>query len=484
MLRKIIGNGFVDNILKVSFSNVISLMSGVLVGFIVPKMMGLEGYANYKIYTLYLTYLALFSMGVGDGLYLKFSGIDRENMDAQQISHYLHIYYHQLLILASVAFFSACAFAKGEYRFILISLALVIVSSQITAIHQNLSIITSRFNEYSTRVVTKSLLTSFLVIVLFIIYRINGNEIAYRLYIIGVVIIDYILAIWYMITYREFNFRKNRIKIVYELKYYELIIIGFPLLLSNMAGTIFLNLDRQFVSVLFEREDYAIYAFAYNMLTLITTMTSAISIVLFPSLKKIQNMDIRASFNKHFTMFTMIVPLSLLVYWPLYYVVCGFLPKYISSLAVFRIVLPGVMLSASVSVIFINYYKIENAVNRYFVKTVLSIGISAILNYIAYSATKSYESISWVSIISLMIWYGLILRLFVKKYNILWKKNFIFMFSCMCIFYLITFFIKNVPISCILYCVILVVLVKSFYWQESCDLIKQIRGKSRRRVEG
>ena len=477
MLRKITENRFFNGILKVSLSNIVSLMSGVLVGFLVPKMMGLEGYANYKIYTLYLTYLALLSLGVGDGLYLKFSGIDKEKLNIEQISHYLHIYYFQLFLLVSIACFSACVFAKSEYRFILISLALVIASSQITAIHQNLSIITSRFNEYSTRVVTKSVLTSLLVVVLFVIYRISRNEISYRLYIVGVILIDYILAIWYMITYREFNFRKNKIKINYGLKYYELIIMGFPLLLSNMAGTIFLNLDRQFVSILFPREDYAIYAFAYNMLTLITTMTSAVSIVLFPSLKKIHNIDVKLSFSKHFTIFTMIVPICLLVYFPLHYIVCGFLPKYILSLKIFRIVLPGIMLSSSVSVIFINYYKIENVVNRYFTKTVVSIGISAILNYIAYVATKSYESISWTSIISLMIWYGLVLAFFVRKYNVLWKKNYIFMIICMCAFYLITFFIKSLPICCVSYCFILFILMRLFFSQELQGLIKQMREK-------
>lgn len=37
---------FMRNIFKVLFSNIISLLSGVLVGFLVPKMMGLVGYAN------------------------------------------------------------------------------------------------------------------------------------------------------------------------------------------------------------------------------------------------------------------------------------------------------------------------------------------------------------------------------------------------------------------------------------------------------
>lgn len=458
--------GFLNNIIKVSFSNLISLFSGVLVGFLVPKMMGLDGYAYYKIYTLYLTYIALLSFGVGDGLYLRFSGTDKDKLNVQQLRHYLHVYYVQLVAFSAIAFLCACIFARGEYRFIMIALAMIILPSQITAIHQNLSIITSRFNEYSTRVVTKSILTSVLVLVLFVLYRLNGSEIAYQIYIIGVVAIDYVLAIWYMITYKDINFSKSTGKIKYNLKYKDLIYMGFPLLLSNMAGTIFLNLDRQFVSVLFIHKDYAIYAFAYNLLTLITTMASAVSIVIFPSLKKIQNIDVKKEFSKHFTLFTIIIPLSLLVYFPLCFVVSVFFPKYYLSLEVFRIVLPGIMLSASVSVVFINYYKIENRIKTYFAKTVGSILVSAVLNYFVYLVFKSYESISWASIVALLTWYLLALSYFVKKYNITWKKNTCYVLCCMVLFYLITTIIHNNVVCFFFFAVVLLLLMFLFYRNE------------------
>lgn len=466
-------NRFISSILKVSFSNLVSLFSGIIVGFLVPKMMGLEGYANYKVYTLYLTYLALLSLGVGDGLYLKFSGTDKEALNVEQIKSYLHKYYIQLSVFASVSIIGALAFSGGEYRFIIMALALVIVSSQITAIHQNLSIITMRFNEYSTRVVTKSILSSILVLVLFAVYCFNGNEISYKLYVGGVVVIDYILAIWYVWSYKEFNSGKVSSKINYDIRYTDLILIGFPLLLSNMAGTIFLNLDRQFVSILFEKEDYAIYAFAYNMLTLITTMTSAVSIVLFPSLKKQENIQIKSSFESHFMLFSMIVPLMLLIYYPLCMVVTVFLPKYYLSLTILRIVLPGVMLSASVSVIFINYYKMENKVQTYFLKTVICIVLSAGLNYAAYVLTKKYEWISWASIGSLLIWYLMALFYFIRKYGIAWKRNFTYIVSSMALFYFVTGIIENQVVSGICYCICVLVLLIIMYQKEVMGLIKK-----------
>lgn len=251
---------FLINILKVSFSNVLSLLSGVLVGFAVPKMLGLVGYANFKIYTLYLTYIALLSLGLGDGLYLRFSGMDRDELDINQIRYYLHKYYKQLFIFAFAALVLTILFAPNDYKFIFIALSLTIISSQIIAVHQNISIITSRFNEYSIRVIAKAILTILLVSILIIQYKHFGEEIYYQEYIIGVVIIDYILAVWYIYTYREFSFGITNYSATQNNRYSDLLLLGFPLLVSNMAGSIFLNLDRQFVSILFIKEDYAIYA--------------------------------------------------------------------------------------------------------------------------------------------------------------------------------------------------------------------------------
>lgn len=464
---------FMRNIFKVLFSNIISLLSGILVGFLVPKMMGLVGYANYKTYTLYLTYIALLSLGLGDGLYLRFSGIDKEELDVNQIKYYLHRYYMQLFLIFIPVFAISLFVIPSEQRFICVALSLTILSSQITAVHQNLSVITSRFNEYSTRVIVKASLTSIFVISLYLIYKTQGTEITYQVYIIGVMLIDFLLAFWYLYTYKEFNFGKvDRNHILGE-SYLHLLQLGFPLLISNMAGSIFLNFDRQFVSVLFEKEDYAIYAFAYNMLTLITTMTSAVSLVLFPALRKIKNLDVKDGLNRYIKYFNMIVALCLIVFFPLCWIVSVFLPKYELSLEVFRIVLPGLIFSSSVSVILNNFYKYENKVQRYFWGTVSAIMFSIILNFVAYHIWGTYLSISWVSMIALIYWYIVSYLYFIKKYKVPFVSNFIYIISTSIAFYVITKRIGNWIIAGAVYLVAYIIITVFFNY----NMLIEIKNK-------
>lgn len=454
------------SVFKVSFSNIISLLSGILVGFVIPKIMGIVGYADYKTYTLYLSYIPLLSLGLGDGLYLKFSGTDRDKLNENQIRYYLHRYYLQLVIIFWPALFASLFIVSDDFKFVCVALSFTILSSQITAVHQNLSVLTSRFNEYSTRVITKALLTALFVILLLIKYRLTGTEISYQEYIIGILMIDFVLAGWYIYTYKKFNFGLVDRQRVDLHSYSHILSLGFPLLVSNMAGSIFLNLDRQFVSVLFSKEEYAVYAFAYNMLTLITTMTSAVSLVLFPALKKNANLNVGETLEKYVGPFNMCVGFFLTCYFPLNWFIPLFLPKYYNSLEIFRVVLPGLIVSTSVSVIFVNFYKLENKVKLYFLLTMFAIIFSGASNFIAYKCFQSYIAISWASILSLFVWYFVTILYFKKKYSIRIVKNVFYMIVTGGCFYLITGVFNSYLLGAVLYLIVYCMSSFFFYKRE------------------
>lgn len=475
---------FLNNILKTFFGNIVSLVTGILVGFFIPKMMGLVGYANYKTYTLYLTYIALASLGLGDGVLLKFVGKDREQLNPETIRYYLHRYYVQIVLLFCVSLVVCLTFIDVESRFIVVALCFTIISSQTVSVHQNISMLTNNFGEYSKRIIIKSVCTALFVLTLYSLYKITGNEISYQVYVIGVMTIEYALALWYVFTYKDFNFGKGKRNTEDE-SYFRMLYIGFPLLLSNMAGTIFLTLDRQYVSILFNKESYAIYAFAYNMLTLVTTMTSAISHVLFPSMRKIENMDVKVYMQRYLSVFSILVCFCMIVYFPLSVIVAWFLEKYTGSIEILRIVLPGLVISSCVTVIFFNFYKLENKVKQYFAKTVISIAFSAFMNYLAWIMFHDYRAISWASIISLIFWFVLVGELFIRQYHVNFTRVILYV-GVMCIaFYGLTYLVHNPYLGTIAYLVAFILITLVVYpekikdgYQLAIENIRNRRGVS------
>lgn len=85
MYRK---NTFSKDLITVIFSNLIILLSSVVTGFIVPKLLGVEGYGYYKIFTLYLSYSALAHMGYVDGVLLQFAGKEYEELSKEKFRRY------------------------------------------------------------------------------------------------------------------------------------------------------------------------------------------------------------------------------------------------------------------------------------------------------------------------------------------------------------------------------------------------------------
>ena len=69
------------NILKVVFGNMSAIISGIFVGFVLPKIISVNDYGFYKIFTLYFSYIGVLSMGVIDGIVLKYGKFNYDELD-------------------------------------------------------------------------------------------------------------------------------------------------------------------------------------------------------------------------------------------------------------------------------------------------------------------------------------------------------------------------------------------------------------------
>lgn len=290
-------------------------------------------------------------------------------------------------------------------------------------------------------------------------------DITYKSYIILYSIIIIILAIWYVITYREISFGQTYMKRENIREIFSLIILGFPLMLANLCSSLILTLDRQFVNILFDTETYAIYAFAYNMLALVTTATSAISMVLYPNLKKTDGRTLKNTYSSFVGAILCFMFGCLSIYFPLNMFVSWFLTKYIEALTIFRIIFPGLAISSAITIVMHNYYKTLGINVIFFVKSLVVLVISASANFLAYKLFGTTQSISIASIITMIFWYLFVEHYFVKHYRIKWVKNFVYFLIMMFVFYVITA-ISNQIYALIIYASIFLCITILFYYKD------------------
>lgn len=460
------------DLIKVSGSNILQMVSGVLVGLLLPKIIGVSDYGYYKTFTLYSSYVGLLHFGFSDGIYLKYGGEKYEKLNKEKFRFYSASMIFMEVVISLIILAFSISFLRTEYKFIFICIAIYLVANNVTSYFQMISQITKRFTELSLRNVIQSFFISVSIVVLWIIRESLKVNISYRIYTVIYVSIYTILATWYLLTYKEivFGSKKNSSSLT---EFFSLIQMGFPLMLSNLCLTLLITIDSQFVNILFDTDTYAIYAFAYNLLALITTALNAISTVLYPVMRRARGRAVKKSYPVLNMLIMVLVAFCIAVFFPLSWFVNFFLPKYTQSIAIFRVILPGLIFSSATTLVIHNYYKVEGKTFTFFVQSLGVLAIACLSNTVAYALWHTPQSISWASVFVMLLWYLIADKYISKEYDANTTKNLIFSLVVTVTFYMISL-VQNIIIGFVLYLIVLVIVIMLFYKNTILDMISEV----------
>jgi O-antigen/teichoic acid export membrane protein len=223
-----------------------------------------------------------------------------------------------------------------------------------------------------------------------------------------------------------------------------------------------ITVDKQIVEILFPVEVFGVYSFAYSMLSMITVVVSAVSIVLYPTLKRTNLENIPKNYYNLNRIIILVVLFGLMGYFPLLWIVPRFLPDYVGALVIFRVALPGLVLISSISAVKHNFFKITNKNFAFFLIGLIAVSTNALLNIVAYSIYGTTVSIAISSIFGISLWYIITESYMVKKHNIRWKSNFVLILIGVSTFYLVTS-LENYFISGGIYFVFLLIIASLNY---------------------
>ena len=440
----------IKSIAGVVASNIATIISGIIIGFIIPKVISVEGYGLFKTFSLYTTYVGLFSMGIIDGIVLEYGGYNYSQFDRKLFRSYFKWYILVHLIWVGFILIISVFFEDQNSKFICLMIAVYLFFSNIVGYFQQISQITQRFKEYSKAKIIQSAMKVLGGIIMIGLFFVTKELVDYRYYVVLSTLGFVFIAIGYAAIYKEIiwgdslSLNNTKKQIIHLSK------TGFPLMFANLCTTFILTLDRQFVNILFPNEEYAIYAFAYNLLSLVTVATSAVSTVLYPVLKRISPDKLKSNYSYLISTMLVFVFCMLLIYFPLCAFIRWFLPKYVDSIIIFRVIFPGLAINASINVVMHNYYKALGKNSKYFRKSIIVLLLSALANGIAYLCFNSTVSISVASIFVMIIWYLFIEQFFVSNYGYSRWRNLSYLILMIASFYVITI-IDNWVVSGIIY---------------------------------
>lgn len=476
---KLTKNKTVKDFGMVLVSNILVLFSSILTGLVIPKLLGVANYGYYKIFTLYLGYTALLHFGFVDGILLFHAGEDYSKINVLKFRRDTRFFGKTQIIVSIIIIIVSAIVFEGIYKFMFIMIGVDTIATNMTSYYQYVSQCTMRFKELSIRKVYQAALRILMTVTFFLFHWVGviGNLSAY-IYIFCLVAIDILLLIWYVVTYREITFgtaEKLRNNFNEIIGYYKR---GIVLTIAFQVANLIFNLDRQFVSILYNTETYALYSFAYSLISMATTVIGAVSLVLFPNLKRRSRATISDDFSKGMAAIAILVFAAHIGYYPLCGFIKWFLPDYVQSLVYLKIIFPGLAISSCISVIIFTYYKLLDKNIIYFIISCFVLLISALLNWMAYVLFETPEAISWASVVTLLIWYIMSELYFIKDYHVKWKKNFIYILLVSVGFYGTAFLVENNIIGIVLYTIIFAAITILFYKQlivESLGMIRKVK---------
>lgn len=353
----------IRELFRVASANGIQVLSGVVLGFMLPKYLSLNQYANYKTYMLIVFFIDFINFGFPDGLYVSYGGRGLETLDKSQLKSE-HSFFFKLEIGLCLITLLVGFFTQSQ---MLMLIGASIFPYNLNTFYKRIYQSTDRLSWYSNIVISLSLFNSIICLIMLFVFSLRSAWVYCAISIVAQVIVNF------KENYRLRKWWKNQ-EISYNFHRYATIIrSGFIIMVGNIAVNLFLGIDRWFVRIFFDTHQFSYYSFAVSMLNIATTIFQAISMSMFGFLAKS-----RTSENlRHLKDIIMVLgTFSSIAYFPLAIIVKNYLPVYIPSLDIVSITMAIFPFLLYINTITINLYKLENRGRRYLtVMLVMLLGI-------------------------------------------------------------------------------------------------------------
>lgn len=378
------------NIISVGFVNILSVVSGLILGFIIPSVLSIEGYSYLKTYTFYVSYVGILHFGFIDGMYLKYGGKSFEDVNKEELKCEHRIFFIIQLLVTFIAIL-ASIFLKDKILFIV---ALTIIPVNILSFNRSFFQATGQFKKYTNMMYFYIIFYFFGNLIL--IFLFNSDN--YMYYCIVTLIANLVVAIY--LEKKLFEVFK-KVDNIYFKDVWKNIKTGFFVLLGNFSVLIFCAIDRWFIKLFYSVEDFAYYSFAISVINIMNVLINCISITMYNYIARNYDEKRIVKLKEYILLISCISTISYFVFYGIIKLV---LNKYIPSLQVISVLYLSYPYMMIINILYINIYKSKKQEKKYFSVVIKMLAVACIYNVIALYF-KNMTAIAIATTLSYITWY-------------------------------------------------------------------------------
>ncbi len=383
-------------------SQLISLISGMVLSLILPKYISIESFGYWQLFLLYISYIGILDFGFSDGLYLKLGGKKFESLNYKQLSSpILYVIILQIFLSISLCIYTYF-FIQHTYKAIIFYfVALYLLIENTYKIFGFICMSTDKITIYSKTVFKDKLLVTVL------IFAILLGLLPKKEYIIIICFIfSHIVALLLLSSnFKHFfssiklnDFKVNISTVISYMKY------GLPLTFSNILSILILGIGRLSVEKYWDITTFAKISFSLTISMFILSFISQIGLVLFPIIRNI-NFERQRVVFRNFNYIITIIVLIVFVFFPFIYSVIGWwIPKYKDCLPFLIVLCPLSLYEIRFSLIYSTFLK---NLNKQKVLLLINM-VSAIVAVIFYAIAVYFHNLD-------LIVYGMLTAIMIRS---------------------------------------------------------------------
>lgn len=387
-----------SDLLKVFTTNTIKVFSMLLATFFIPAALSVGEYSTYKLYALIASYIGLLHFGFNDGVFVEYGGRNLLSLNKNNLANEQTTIICLELVLSGIMI--TVSLITGNIILLIVSANVIptILISYYALLYQSTGEFRRYANVYNLLSVLSITTNATLV---FIIKYDNG-----LLYACTEVLVNYIVALFAAFSYnRKLQLGRGHFSLQILKKY---IFIGFLLTIGNVAFVLFGSIDKWFVKILLGSEEFAYYAFAVQLLSILNFFVGPIGFTLYNYMCRRKEKEYEYKLK---SVIAILLFLLLSVEFLAKFFVDRFFTKYSASISIISILFLAQVFLLLNTVLYVNLYKSYKMQRQYFRNLVLAILLSTFLNIIICAlGYPSSQAFACSTLISTIFWAILNLR--------------------------------------------------------------------------
>jgi len=148
-----------SSFINVFVSQLVILISSILLTFLLPKIIGINHFGYWQVYVFYTSYVGLFQLGFNDGIYLKYGGYNYNELQPKVFNPLFFMLLISQVVFSVIIIYVVTITEDDSFK----RIALIFTSANILVLGTNaffvmINQITGRFKQYSYMIILEKII--------------------------------------------------------------------------------------------------------------------------------------------------------------------------------------------------------------------------------------------------------------------------------------------------------------------------------------